>query len=64
MSRGDEIRSDTIKGEGTITASISPENYGRMLCWATHPVALELGRIAPGVPCCANCTLIKRATNG
>jgi hypothetical protein len=46
-----------IDAEGTIQFQADPNAYGRWLCAHMHPIALNLGTIAPGEPCCRNCTL-------
>lgn len=58
MTGEDEVpgrRKRLARGEGTIEGTVNPAAYARMLCLVTHPIALDLGTIAPGVPCCSAC---------
>jgi hypothetical protein len=46
---------------GTVEITVTPQAAARMLCAVSHPLAINLGTIEPGVPCCSNCTLYPQA---
>jgi len=52
-----DLTEGTIRREDGPVVPVPPAVAGRLLCWATHPMALELGTIPPLVRCCRYCTL-------
>lgn len=55
IDRSNEVRGEVHLSRQDFSLEVPISVMGALLCLHTHPVALELGTIAPLVPCGSSC---------